>query len=178
MQKLGRLLVLASLSSSACATHVDRNENADDSVGHGESELFGAPALYWPTSADGVTRVPVCWEFDGYDEEKRNVRANVEAQWGSISSVHFDGWDRCDASYAATAVRVWMADAGPHATVGTAGNGTDVTLNFTYANWPCSPAVWCNGVSAVHEFGHALGLYHEQQRPDNENGRYCNSFDG
>jgi hypothetical protein len=181
--------------------------DSDEPLGRAEGALFGSQGSYWPAGANGVTTVPVCWQFAGYDLDKQYVRSAVEGQWGAVSSVQFVGWGLCGAGTPANAIRIQEADVGPHTLgLGTHGAGIDMTLNFHYNEWNsythlnCSCPwfdaecafdsaynygtcdhcddnhAFCDGLIALHEFGHALGMYHEQQRPENADGHLCDEF--
>ncbi len=181
-----RLVALAALAASAalgCAAPL----SADEGTAVADDALHGVPGTYWPKGSDGLTSIPVCWTFDGYDQDKQWVKDFVVSGWGSVASVRFLGWGRCDGSTPNQAIRISHADAMPTTIgLGTLGTGPGqtaaITLNFVYNAWNLGTPMgsdgkaggvedktchnyrqYCDGATALHAFGTALGMLDETQ---------------
>lgn len=154
---------------------------ADEHVGSTSQPLTSSTeARLWTENANVI---PVCFETNGYLEEKKIMRDAVVNSWQLFANIEFRGWGLCRSDNNEQWVRIRISPQGPEnagsggsARVGMAAlskaldndPGVNITINASsYAQTRLEYV-------AVHEFGHVLGFIHEQDTPGNEAGvGYC-----
>jgi len=118
--------------------------------------------------------IPVCWEnYSAISALDRDlIKQAVEETWATVVPFDFHGWAQCEES--SQGIRIMVDDSNPRAYLGTAidGEKNGMYLNVTFNTFARGCRVSevdrreCVQLSAVHEFGHAIGLDHEQERDD------------
>jgi hypothetical protein len=154
-----------------------------DDTRSGSSDLYGNTAFLWSGSP---AMIPVCWEnagsgvidaasFSVPEATARTwVREAVEGQWSRYGRVNFTQWDEdCVSGEAGVHIQILatgQSSAPGGSTLDGVNNGVKLNLYYDDRIWDCQLSEAnlkrCVQAVALHEFGHVLGFYHEEERPD------------
>ena len=121
--------------------------------------LYGNTSYFWPGAP---VMIAVCWENPTQADAtaRKWVQRAVERNWARHARVNFTGWGTCTPGAAGLHIlhsTNSRTTPGGYPALDGVTNGMELPLS--------RPQHEVRAL-ALHEFGHALGFYHEEERPD------------
>jgi hypothetical protein len=182
-------MVFGVVSCIGVAVWCGCEEEALEDVAYGDLKvetdmeaIYANRDLYWPGTGSSRIDIKVCWENPnstalGSTASARAAyrdarRAALEQSYARFARIDFWGWDACQANDPGLHVYICTSTTDP---VCAAQNGASQANNPStgISGYPGLNGT-TNGIRlqkdhgpsvAVHEFGHALGFYHEEEIP-------------